>query len=137
MVKRQVVEEVSSRIVEIILRKVGLVTEAARELSEVQCQAIAHRSNVGAINLPEWALDLRAELVGRVPLHGFSRLAIHQIQTHAEAASGVDVRRALDRDDRLVKAEVVARHVVSAEQVNAPNGANEDIAVVTVNCPSE
>src|SRR5262249_1059640 len=96
MVIGQIVEQIGSRVVDLILGEVALEAKRARELAEVYCQSGADRRYVRGVRLPDRAESLRSQLVPRTARSGLGRWAVHQIQSAAEAAPGVDVRRTLD-----------------------------------------
>src|SRR5262245_61535995 len=132
MVKRQKVEEVGAAVVEIVFGVVGLVSERARELAEVNRQAVAQWRDVSPIRLPDVAVNLRSQLVDGASLHGLRRLAELQVKSRAEPAPGIDLRRLLEDDGRLIQTEAVAQHVIGAQQVDASERAIEVVAVITV-----
>jgi hypothetical protein len=55
------------------------------------------------------------------------------VEARAESAPGIDVRRLFENDSSLIQTEIVAQHVVGAQQVDAAKRAVEVEAVITVN----
>ena len=88
---------------------------------------------IGAVRLPDVAIHVGTRFVGGPTLHGLGRLAELQVETRAEPAPGIAVRRLLEDDGRLIQTEAIAQHVVGAQQVDATKRAVEIVAVITVN----
>ena len=132
VVEGQVVEPVRTGIVRLILGVVGLETDRARPLPEVDCETGAERKYVCAVRLKNVAVDPGAGLINRASLQRFRRLAVLEIETSTESPPRGGIGSAFDQHARLVQAEVVARDVVRAQQVDASDGTIEVEAVIHV-----
>ena len=91
MVKGQNVEKVGSRVIYLVLSVVVLDAHRARPLSEVDGQAVTKRKNVSSVDLKNWTVDLRAQLIYGAALQGLRRLSELQVQTRTEAAAGANI----------------------------------------------
>src|SRR4029077_719951 len=88
--------------------------------------------HVRAVRLKDVAVDPRPWLIRQAALQRFSRLPVLQIDAPAKLTACVGAGNALEHYARLVQAEVVARHVVSAKEVDAPNRPIEVEAVIRI-----
>src|SRR5262245_22299328 len=116
MIEWQKVEVVRSRIVDLIFCIVTLNAECARELAEVDSKPLAYRKNISTVSPEDVPEDLWPQLICRISPQGLCRLAEHQIETPAEAAPLVYIRRALDYQSGLIEVETVTQHIVSAQE---------------------
>src|SRR5260370_11036474 len=88
MVKRQKVEPIGPRIVELVFAVVILEAQGTGEFAHIERQALAGGKHISSINLEQGAIHLRPRLAGSASLKPFRFLAQMQIPAPALTATG-------------------------------------------------
>src|SRR5260370_6226775 len=128
MVKRQKVEPIGPRIVELVFAVVILEAQGTGEFAHIERQALAGGKHIGSLKLEHGTIHLRPRLVGSASLKRFRCLAQFEIQAPAETATGSGIGILLEDQACLIQTEGVAADVVGAQEINAADAIVEVVA---------
>src|ERR1700722_490727 len=132
VVKGQKIKPVRARIIYLVLGVVALDTERTSPFAEIDGYAFTGGNYVGAIGLENVAIDLWSRFVGGISLQGIGGLAELQVEAPAPAMACCGIGQMVNDETGLVEAELIAEHVVGAQQIYSADGIVEIVGIVAI-----
>ena len=134
MVIGQEIEVKRARVIDLVFRVIALHPKSARPFSKVNVEAASNRRDVGAVSLENISPRAGMQLVVRISLQGFRRLAKHNVEAAPDSFSVGRICRVVDHDIRLVQTEAIAGNIVGAKLIHLSDGLIKVVFIVAVEC---